>query len=351
MHQVMRFIGPRAVDVTDAESPPLRSGEVRVRTIASGVSAGTELTAYRGTNPYLTSTWDPDLKLFRDAHPETPSYPLEGWGYSEVGEVVEIAASANSDVAAGDVAVGDVVWGIWGHRSEGVVNSAVLRGHQLPIGMDPVAGCFVRVGAIALNAVLASEAGIGDTVVIFGQGVIGLLATACAAMSGATVVAVDGIERRREVAATMGAHHVLSPDRDTAVTIRELTAGRGADVAIDLSGSYHALREAVRAVGPDSTVVAAGFYQGAATPLHLGEEFHHNRVRLVASQIGSVPPRLHPRWDRERLQLTVADLLAKGKLDVLPLISHRFPLAQAAKAYELIDQHPEQALQVILEMS
>ena len=123
----------------------------------------------------------------------------------------------------------------------------------------PLPGCSVRVGAIALNAVLASEAGIGDTVVIFGQGVIGLLATACAAMSGATVVAIDGIERRREVAATMGAHHVLSPDRDTAVTIRELTAGRGADVAIDLSGSYHALREAVRAVGPDSTVVAAGF--------------------------------------------------------------------------------------------
>src|SRR3954465_6058181 len=98
----MRFIGPRAVDVAEAESPPLTSGQVRVRTIASGVSAGTELTAYRGTNPYLTSTWDPVLKLFVDAHPETPSYPLEGWGYSEVGKVVEIAAPADADVPVSD---------------------------------------------------------------------------------------------------------------------------------------------------------------------------------------------------------------------------------------------------------
>ena len=213
MHHVMRFVGPRAVDVAEVDSPPLKPGEVRVRTIASGVSAGTELTAYRGTNPYLTSTWDPDLKLFRDAHPDSPSYPLEGWGYSEVGEVVEVSDSG-ADVQADDVVVGDVVWGIWGHRSEGVVAASLIRRHQLPDGMDPVAGCFVRVGAIALNAVLAADAGIGDTVAVFGQGVIGLLATYFAQLSGCTVIAVDGIEGRRKAAADMGAHHVLAPDAD-----------------------------------------------------------------------------------------------------------------------------------------
>ncbi len=83
----------------------------------------------------------------------------------------------------------------------------------------------------------------------------------------------------------------------------------------------------------------------------LGEEFHHNRIQLVASQIGALPARLRPRWDRERLQTTVADLLAQGRPDVLSLVSHRYPLAEAAAAYELLDQHPEQALQVILDVA
>ena len=69
---------------------------------------------------------------------------------------------------------------------------------------------------------------------------------------------------------------------------------RGADRVIDLSGSYHALREAVRIVGPGGTVVAAGLYQGPASALALGEEFHHNRVTLIASQIGGVPPACIP---------------------------------------------------------
>jgi len=344
----MRFTAPRKVDVVDAPSPALDHGQVRVRTLTSGVSAGTELTAYRGTNPYLTSTWDPQLRLFRDAHHDAPSYPLEGWGYSEVGEVVEVDLAK---VTPGDVAVGDLVWGIWGHRSEAVLAAEQLRGHQLPPGMDPSAGCFVRVGAIALNAVLAADCGIGDTVAIFGQGVIGLLATSFARRSGARVIAVDGIEGRRTVAADFGAHNVLAPGLNTALEIRDLTDGRGADVAIDLSGSYHGLREAIRAVGQDSTVIAAGFYQGPATALALGEEFHHNRVSIVASQIGSIPSRLYPRWDRDRLQRTVVGLIADKQPDVSTLITHRFALADAAEAYVILDQHPDQALQILLDCS
>ena len=166
-----------------------------------------------------------------------------------------------------------------GPRVEGVLDAERLRGHQLPAGLDPVAGAFVRVGAIALNAVLAADIGLGDTVVIVGQGVIGLLATAYAKQSGATVIAVDGIAGRRELARAWGADEVFAPSADVASTVRELTRGRGADVAIDLSGVYPALNEAIRMVGADGRVVAAGFYQGAASALRLGEEFHHNRVR------------------------------------------------------------------------
>ena len=245
-----------------------------------------ELTIYRGTNPLLTSHWDPDLRLFMGGA-APPSYPLVGWGYSEVGEVVEIAPP--DDARGGseaDVSVGDVVWGIWGHVSDAVQPIERLHGHRLPPGLDPVVGCFVRVGAIALNAVLAAGAGVGETVVVLGQGVIGLLATSFAAQSGARVIAVEGIPARRELARELGAAETFSPGPEVALAVRERTDGRGADVAIELSGVFPALQEAIRLVGPDGRVVAAGFYKGEATALRLGEEFHHYR-RYIAENPAS----------------------------------------------------------------
>lgn len=348
MARAVSFTAPRSVDVVDLPTPDLRPGEVRVRTIASGISAGTELTAYRGTNPYLTSHWDPELRLFRGAvGGQAPAYPLVGWGYSEVGEIVEISPIG----VDGDPRVGDVVWGIWGHVSHAVLPVERLRGHTLAPEVDPIVGSFVRVGAVALNAVLSAAAGLGDTVVILGQGVIGLIATSFAARSGLRVVAVEGIPARRELARDFGADEVFAPGPDVAPAIRELTAGRGADVAIDLSGVYPALHEAIRLVGTDGRVVAAGFYQGEATGLRLGEEFHLNRVEIVASQIGGVPTHKRARWDVARLNDTVVDTLVCGRPDVTRLVSHRFDVEDAAAAYELLDTDPGAALQVVFEFS
>ena len=92
--------------------------------------------------------------------------------------------------------------------------------------------------------------------------------------------------------------------------MREHTGGRGADRVIELTGAYPALHQAIRVAGVGGTVVAAGFYQGPAAALALGEEFHHNRVTLVSSQIGGVPAALRGRWTRERLHETVMTLCA-----------------------------------------
>ncbi|WP_426989823.1 zinc-dependent alcohol dehydrogenase [Pseudarthrobacter sp. Y6] len=352
MSRFLRMAAPRSVAVIDQPSVPLEAGQARVRTIYSGISAGTELTAYRGTNPYLTSIWDPASRLFEPGL-EAPGYPLDGWGYSEVGEVVELAPPAGQAVGSDDadppVQVGDMVWGIWGHRDEGILVAESLRGHVLPAGMDPLAGAFVRVGAIALSAVLAADLGPGSTVAIFGQGVIGLLATRFAVLNGAKVIAVDGIQARRRRALEWGALHALSPAPELAGDIRRITSGAGVDVAIELSGNYRALHEATRAVGADGTVIAAGFYQGEAAGVRFGEEFHHNRVQLLASQIGSVPNRLRSRWTVPRLQQTVVDHLADGRVNAPALVTHTFSLADSAKAYELLDSDPESALQVVLE--
>src|SRR3954466_3391056 len=114
MPEVVSFAAPYDVALVPFAAPPLVPGAVRVRTWYSGVSAGTELTAYRGSNPYLTRTWDAGRRLFVEGAPSF-AYRVQGWGYSEVGEVVEVAEGVPRP------AVGDVVHGVWGHRSETVL--------------------------------------------------------------------------------------------------------------------------------------------------------------------------------------------------------------------------------------
>jgi threonine dehydrogenase-like Zn-dependent dehydrogenase len=105
----------------------------------------------------------------------------------------------------------------------------------------------------------------------------------------------------------------------------------------------------MRAVPRAGKVVAGGFYQGGGTALRLGEEWHHNRLNMISSMgVWDCPHRDYPAWDRARVHATATDLLAKGKLRTDGLITHRIPFQQAAEAYELIDQHPEEVVKVVL---
>jgi 2-desacetyl-2-hydroxyethyl bacteriochlorophyllide A dehydrogenase len=342
----VQITAPHHVEVIDQPTPTLRAGQVRIRTTYSGISAGTELTAYRGSNPYLSRSWDPDLRLFVDDG-SGPSYPLAGLGYSEVGEIVEVAPDVAGD--PGLPPVGVPVWGIWGHRSEAVLPAEKVRGCVLPPGLEPIAATFARVGAVALNAVLAADIHLGETVAVFGQGVLGLLVTRLVQMSGGTVVAVDAVPGRLRKALEYGADTVLDARDGTAgQQIRTLTDGRGADVAIEISGSYRALHEAIRSAAVNGRVVAAGFYQGEGVGLRLGDEFHHNRVNLICSQIGGVPPAVSGRWDQARLNRTFLHLAAERRIDPAGLVTHVLPVREAPAAYRMLDHSPHEALQVVL---
>jgi 2-desacetyl-2-hydroxyethyl bacteriochlorophyllide A dehydrogenase len=341
MAYVVELIKPRDVSLREYPTPEPAADEVRVRTLYSGISAGTELSMYRGTNPYLAKRWDAEAALFLPAE-VTLRYPVHVWGYSEVGEIDALGDGVT------ELHVGDVVWGAWCHRSHEVLPAEKLLGHLLPPGLDPIAGTFDRVGAVALNAVLASGACIGETVVVFGLGVIGLLATQLLVGQGLDVIAIDTLPHRLELARKFGATPLSAQNGDLALAVRDLTQGRGADRVIELTGAYSALHEAIRVAGVGGTVIAAGFYQGPATALALGEEFHHNRVTLISSQIGSLPLALRDRWDRERLYQTVIRLCAAGRLDPMPLVSHVIPAASAPEAYRLLDAPPPDLLQVIL---
>lgn len=342
MGSMVSFTAPRIAEVVQEERQPLAETEVRIRTLFSGISAGTELTAYRGSNPYLNKKWDEDDRLFVDGSTSF-EYPVNGWGYEEVGEVSEVGSSVTA------VHVGDRIWGTWGHRSETIQTEVRAAARILPPAADPRIGIFSHIGAIAMNVILDADIHVGETVAVFGLGVPGQLVAQLARLNGARVIGVDGIASRRELASKLGVHEVLdASEGSVAERIRTLTGGRGADVCMEVTGNYRALHEAIRAVAYSSRVCVAGFMQGEGAGLRLGEEFHHNRVAVIASQISGVAPALQHRWNEYRLQTTAVDLAVSGRLDVTSLISHTMPVAQAGEAFRMLDEHPQDALQVVL---
>jgi 2-desacetyl-2-hydroxyethyl bacteriochlorophyllide A dehydrogenase len=342
MGYMVRVSGPRIVELVEYEDPPLAPHEVRLQTLFSGISAGTELTAYRGSHPQLRKHWDPTRRLFTEERPAL-RYPVEGWGYEEVGTVTEVGPAVDR------VGRGDVVWGSWGHRSTSVLHESTAAGRVLPREVDPMLGIFSHIGAVALNAVLDADIHLGEDVAVFGQGVPGLIVTQLARLSGATVIAVDRIASRLALASTLGASHTVDASRQRpGEQVKLLTGGRGADVSIEITGSYRALHEAIRATAYNSRVVTAGFFQGEGSGLALGEEFHHNRIQLVCSQVASVSPRFGDRWDRYRLQRTVLGLAERRQLDLGALVTHVISVEEAASAFAILDRQPDQALQILL---
>jgi 2-desacetyl-2-hydroxyethyl bacteriochlorophyllide A dehydrogenase len=342
------FTGPRSAALVEEEELPPQEGEVRVRTLYSGISAGTEMSMYRNTNPYMHKYWDAGSRLFLDGTANEPvRYPVVA-GYEEVGEVVEAGPGVD------DLPPGTLVYGTWGHRSEQNVEAAHIRDRLLPAGADPLIGIFSHIGATALNGILDSGIHVGETVAVFGLGVVGQLVAQLAALSGADVIGVDLIPARLQLAQRLGAAHVINGSEVSAAEeIKRLTGGRergrGADVCIEASGSTQALNEAVRACAHASKVVALGFYQGEAKGLYLGEEFHHNRINIVCSQIGGVASELQHRWNRIRLVQTFIGLAARGRLQLRPLITHIAPPEQSPELFRLMDENPAEVVQAVID--
>src|SRR5699024_10379343 len=148
--------------------------------------------------------WDEQNRLFV-AGASTLDYPVNGWGYEEVGEVTTIGNSITA------LRVGDRIWGTWGHRSETVQTEERAAPRILPTDADPRIGIFSQIGAIALNVILDADIHVGETVAVFGLGVPGQLVAQLARLNGARVIAVDGIADRRATAERLGAHELIDP--------------------------------------------------------------------------------------------------------------------------------------------
>jgi 2-desacetyl-2-hydroxyethyl bacteriochlorophyllide A dehydrogenase len=338
------FTAPGNIGYQAEAERPLAAREVRVQTRYSGISAGTELTAYRGSNPYLHKGWDAERRLFVPSGSPSWAYPLAGWGYEEIGDVVEVGSAVT------DVKVGDRVYGAWGHRTHHILDEEYAAQRIFPETLDPILGIFSHLGSIALNGVFDATIHIGETVAVFGLGALGQIVAQLAKRSGARVIGVDMLEKRLALAQDLKAVDVAinAGEGEVAEQIKALTNHRGADVALEVTGSTAALNEAVRSVAYSAKVVALGFFQGEAQGLFLGEEFHHSRINVVCSQISGVAPELSHRWNRVRLAQTVMQLQVDGLLNLRPLITHVEPFERAAALFEALDTTPELVVQAVL---
>ncbi len=155
MGRALVFSAPRTVGYEDYPDDPLPPDGVRIKTLFSGISAGTELTQYRGTNPYLHKRWDANTRLFLPGEETTLTYPIRTLGYEEVGQVVERGAAVE------DIPLGAYIFGTWGHRTHHVATAEYARAHLMPAGLEPVLGIFSHIGAVALNGVHDGRVRIG----------------------------------------------------------------------------------------------------------------------------------------------------------------------------------------------
>ncbi|GAA0231864.1 zinc-binding alcohol dehydrogenase [Cryptosporangium japonicum] len=310
---------------------PSGGGGLRVETVFSGLSAGTELAAVKGTTPFATSAWDSELGLFRPG--SGAGYPIERLGYMEVGRVAETGA---------------LVAMAYGHRTGYEADPLVDRIVPLPPDLDPILGVYVaHAGPICANGLLHAAADLygeartlgdgvrGRRVVTLGAGMIGLLTALLARHHGAaSVVVVDPTPARRSVAERLG-FETLDPDAvDVAVTLktrwRHAAADHGADVVFQCRGRAEALALALRVLRPQGSVIDLAFYQGGAEAVRLGEEFHHNGLTVRCAQIGRVPRGTAHAWDRDRLSVETVDLLrAEGAAIREHLITDLVPFDDA----------------------
>jgi threonine dehydrogenase-like Zn-dependent dehydrogenase len=326
------------IEFRDYEEPPLGPSQVRVRTDHAAAKHGTEAAMVRGYGA-ARGPWDSDLQLFdrSRAGARKAAFPV---GNMFVGTVTE------SGAAAAGIGVGDRVLGYGRFGDTHTVEASSLR--LVPDGVDWRSAVCLDPADFALGAIRDGNVRIGDAVAVFGLGAIGLMVVQIARMAGASpLIAVDPLERRREIAAELGADVTLDPIAvDAGLEIKLATGRRGADVAIEYSGNAAAMQAAVRGIAFGGTVVAGAFPAPYPAGLDFGAEAHMNIPQIVFSRACSEPGRDYPRWPETRLYETCWRWICEGRLRGESVVDPVVPFDQLPEAYERILAQPESAVKL-----
>lgn len=333
------FEGPGRVAVRAEALPAPGPGQLLIQTLFSAISPGTEMLVYRDQFPREVAV---DATIAALAG--TFAYPLK-YGYAAVGRVAALGAGVPPEWA------GRLVLAFHPHESHFLAEPAAVL--PVPPGLAPEVATLLPNMETAVVLMLDGAPLTGEQVVVYGQGIVGLLLTGLLArLPLARLTTLDRHPRRRLASETLGAHASLDPAAaETLGHLRSLTPGPGAppgaDLTFEISGHPGALDQAIAVTGFHGRVVIGSWYGRKKVELDLGGDFHRSRMRLVSSQVSSLAPELTGRWTKARLLGLAWQLLRDLQPDFL--ITHTMPLAEAAAAYDLLDQRPGEAIQVLLQ--
>ena len=341
--------------VDDLPPPRLRPGCVLVRNAFSLISAGTERTSVEIAQASLMqkARLRPDLvrqvldNFRRDgllATYEKVQNRLDNFkelGYSSAGSVVE---SAVNDIKEGDrVACAGV--GYASHAEIVSVPRNLLVKVPGAVGLDEAA--FTTVAAIALQGVRQADVRVGEHVVVIGLGLIGLLTVQLLKASGCRVMGMDVVSRNFELAVTLGCDHCAICDQNAILQAENFTRGYGADAVVitAATASNEPVELAVGCARKRGTIVAVGtvgmniprspFYEKEIN-FRISCSYGPGRYDAEYEQRGHDYPLAFVRWTENRNMEAVVDMMAQRKLNVEPLVSHRIPVEQSLRAYEII---------------
>lgn len=333
MNREVVFTAVRQVAVQPAEMPTPGPRELLVRTTRTAISTGTELTMLMADFP-AGSKWD--------AITSFPSRP----GYSHVGEVVEVGAEVEG------WQVGDRVASAGRHAAWVTIPAA--RAHRIPEGVDDEVATLWMLGRIAFNGVRRARLEMGESVLVYGLGVIGQFVAQLARLDGARpVIGVDLSPVRREFAQTGGIDLALDgAAEDLAGRIGGATRGRMIDCVFEVTGVAALIPREMELLHRQGRIVILSSPRGKT------EFDFHDYVNSPSHTIIGAHNASHPQvetpynmWTPHRNTELLFDLIAAGELRVSHLITHRYRADDAPAAYDLLMADRGQAGAVILDWS
>ncbi|MBT3397329.1 MAG: zinc-binding dehydrogenase, partial [Alphaproteobacteria bacterium] len=324
------FTAPFQTELRSAPIPDPNPDELLVETHCSAISPGTELLIYRGQAPTELPADETIAALGGEL-----TFPLQ-YGYAAVGQVIAIGSAVSPDW------LHKTVFSFQPHQTHFTATSNQVI--ELPPDIPPEAGVFLPNMETAVNLVMDGAPLIGERVAVFGQGVIGLLTTALLAQFPlADLIVLDRFENRRTAAAAIGA--TLSLDPVGVAAVKTARGNSGCDLVYEISGTPAALDQAIAVTGFDGRIVIGSWYGTKRAPLDLGGAFHRSRIRLISSQVSTLAPSLTGRWDKARRFNLAWDQIQQ--IQPQRWITHTIPFEDAAAAYRLSDQRPEETIQVL----
>ncbi|MXN66603.1 dehydrogenase [Stappia sp. GBMRC 2046] len=287
--EALWYVAPGKLEIRREALPLPAQGELRVRTLFSGVSRGTESLVFRGAVPQ--SEWQRMRAPFQAG--DFP-FPVK-YGYACVG-----LAEANGPSAAGRP-----VFVL--HPHQDLFNAPVGSLLPIPDGIPAARAVLAANLETALNGLWDGSPSPGDQITVVGGGVVGLLAGWLAASIPATSVTLVDVNPKREALAhTLGMRFAV-PDK----------AAGDQDLVIHASGHPDGLDTALELAGTEATVLEMSWYGEAPVSAHLGRAFHSRRLTLKSSQVGRIPAHRQARWTFRRRMEAALSLLRDDRLDAL----------------------------------